>query len=178
MKQLITELKSKLNNITIVTQDGINSNLFAILWNNQIENQLNGQSLALPNICAFIEIIVDSSNAVGGNSYNIQSDITINIHLQHTHYNTEFSNDENLLVYDLRKLVIDSLYGFKSNSMVATLDKTGEQMDFNHSNIYHYIITYKTTIREQISQAGVFTLSQPPTQLQINVNEIQQLPNL
>lgn len=177
MKTLITELKTKLRSINIVTQDSITTSLFAILWNNQIENLRQGNELVLPNICAFIEVIVDNTDAVGGNSYNLDSNLTINIHLLHTHYSTESNVDENLLVYDLRKLVIDKLYGFKSNSMVATLDKSGEQMDYDHDNMYHYILTYKTRIREQINTSNIFTLSVPPLDLQVDVNNQTILPH-
>jgi hypothetical protein len=177
MKQLITDLKAKLTSINVVTADGITTPLFTILWNNQIEYLKQGQTLALPNLCAFIEIIVDSSNAVGGRSYNVESDLSINIHLLHTHYSTESMHDENLLVYDFRKLVMDKLYDFKANNMVATFDKVGETMDFEHDNLYHYVLNYKTRIREQINTSGIFTLSVPPVSLQINLNNKQILPH-
>jgi hypothetical protein len=177
MKQLINDIKAKLNSINIVTQDGITTPLFTILWNNQIEYLKQGQTLALPNICAFIEIIVDSSNSIGGRSYNLENDLSINIHLLHTHYSTESMQDENLLVYDLRKLVIDKLYDFKANNMVAIFDKVGETMDFDHDNLYHYILSYKTRIREQINTDNIFTLSVPPISLQVNLNNKQILPH-
>jgi hypothetical protein len=86
--------------------------------------------------------------------------------------------DENLLVYDLRKLVIDKMYDFKANNMVATFDKVGETMDYNHDNLYHYILSYKTRIREQVNTNGIFTLSVPPVSLQINLNNNQILPHI
>lgn len=177
MKQLITELKAKLNSINIVTQDSITIPLTALVWNNQIEYLRQGQQMVLPNICSFVEIIVNNSNAVGGQSYNIDSELTINIHLLHTHYSTEGSNDENLLVYDLRKLVIDKLYNYKSNSMVSTINKISEQMDYDHDNLYHYILTYNARIREQINTENIFTLSVPPISLQLDVNEQTILPH-
>ena len=177
MKQFILDIRAKLNSITIVTLDGITSNLFAILWNNQIEYLKQGQTLALPNICAFIEIIVDGSNSIGGRSFNLENDLTVNIHLLHTHYSTESMQDENLLVYDLRKIVMDALYDFKANSMVATFDKVGETMDFDHNNIYHYILSYKTRIREQIN-TNIFASSVPPVSLQVNLNNNQILPHI
>jgi len=178
MKQFILDLRAKLTSINVVTADGITTPLYTILWNNQIEYLRQGLTLALPNLCAFIEIIVDSSNSIGGRSYNLENDLTINIHLMHTHYSTESMQDENLLVYDFRKLVIDALYDFKANNMVATFDKVGETMDFDHDNIYHYILSYKTRIREQINTSGIFTLSVPPVYLQVNLNNNQILPHI
>jgi hypothetical protein len=177
MKQFILDIRAKLNSITIVTADGITSNLFAILWNNQIQYLKEGNTLSLPNICAFIEVIVDSSNAIGGRSFNVECDLSINIHLLHTHYSTESMHDENLLVYDLRKMVMDALYDFKANSMVATFDKVGETMDYDHDNLYHYVLNYKTRIREQID-TNIFALSVPPVSLQLNINNKQILPRI
>lgn len=177
MKQLITDLKTKLNSINITTLDSITTHLSCFVWNNQIENLRQGKTIALPNICSFVEIIVNNQNSIGGNSYNIESDIAINIHLMQTHYNTENQLDENMLIYDLRKLVIDSMYGFKSSAMVSTINGVGEQFDYDHDNIYHYILSYTATIREQVNTSNVFTLSVPPIVLQVNVNNQQILPH-
>ena len=50
--------------------------------------------------------------------------------------------DENFNIFVLRDLVVNSISHFKSDKS-SIFTKVSEEQDFEHTNVYHYKLTYK-----------------------------------
>lgn len=133
------------------------------IWNNQFEYIENGEIYSFPLPCVFVEVSADSFEQLG-NGYQA-TDINIKIHIGQDFYNGA-NIDENLTIFVLRDLVVKKLSLFKPTTSGAFV-KISEKQDFQHSNVYHYEIDFKTHYIDN-TNATVETFKTPPTALQIN----------
>lgn len=132
MGDLINELLAQLRAITQIQ--------FSTVWNNQFEYIKDGGSYSFPMPCSFVEV---QSNNLEQLSMNYQgSDLDITIHIGQNILNSELL-DENLTIFVLRDLVVKSLCNFKPTT-ASQMVKISEEQDFDHSNVYHYKITFRT----------------------------------
>jgi hypothetical protein len=117
----------------------------------------DGGSYSFPFPCAFVEIGTDEFGQLGSNFQGI--DIDVKIHIGNDYYNgAQF--DDNLNIFALRDLAVKKLNMFKPTSS-GNLVKVTETQDYNHSNVYHYILQYKTHYIDQTAvQAD--NLTTPP----------------
>jgi hypothetical protein len=133
------------------------------IWNNQFDYMENGEIYSFPMPCAFVEINADGFEQLGNNFQAI--DINIKVHIGQDFYNGT-NIDENLAIFVLRDLVVKKLSRFKPATS-GELVKTNERQDFQHSNVYHYEIDFKTHyVDETAVKAEIYTA--PPINLQIN----------
>jgi hypothetical protein len=128
INQILNELKA------------LNTFQFVTIWNNQFNFMEDGASYSIPFPNAFVEVNTDNTEDI---SMNYQaSDIEIKIHIGQDFYNGS-NIDENFSIFDLRDLIVAKLSSFKTTTS-GIFRKINETQDFEHSNVYHYVITFKT----------------------------------
>lgn len=133
------------------------------IWNNQFAYMEDGEIYSFPMPCAFVEVSADSFEQLG-NRYQA-TDIIVKIHIGQDFYNGT-NIDENLTIFVLRDLIVRKLSLFKPTTAGAMV-KTSEKQDFEHSNVYHYEIDFKTHYIDN-TNVNADILTTPPTALQIN----------
>jgi hypothetical protein len=133
------------------------------IWNNQFNYMDDGEIYSFPFPCAFVEISAEGFEQLG-NNYQA-SDMIVKVHIGQDFYNGS-NIDENLTIFVLRDLVNKKLSRFKPTT-AGDLVKTNENQDFEHTNVYHYEIHFKTHYVDD-TNAIIDTLTTPPTALQIN----------
>lgn len=137
------------------------------IWNNQFALLEEGAEFAFPFPCAFAEFnFLDGFGQLGSNYQG--SDVEVKIHLGNDFYNgAQF--DDNFNIFTLRDLVVKSMAGFKPTG-TGNLFKIQEEQDFDHSNVYHYTLTYKAHFIDSTA-AQTETYTTPPTQWQPTITE-------
>lgn len=133
------------------------------IWNNQFNYIDSGEIYSFPMPCAFLEINENGYEQLG-NGYQA-TDLILKIHIGQDFYNGS-NIDENLTIFVLRDLIVKKLSLFKPTTAGA-LVKISEKQDFEHSNVYHYEIEFRTHYID-ITNASVEILTTPPTVLEIN----------
>lgn len=150
----------------ILTQIGLITEFkFSSVWNNQFQYMEEGNTYVFPMPCAFVEIISDNNQDVAGKYQG--SDIQINIHIGHEFYNGT-QMEQNLSIFDFRDLIVKSFCNFKAGK-TGVFIKTSEQQDFEHTNVYHYIVSFKTHFMDDTA-APEYIYTTPPTGLTIDRN--------
>jgi hypothetical protein len=140
MKTLFLAIQQKL-----ATTLDIKDLQFIQMWNNQLENINDGgnYSFLLPAI--FIEFVNNQNVDSVGGGVQVFDPLDINVHIIHDQYDsTDGTMDQNLEVLDLKQKVYKALQLFKTNGS-GYFNRVSEDQDYNHSNIYHFIQTYRTT---------------------------------
>ena len=155
MVNVINEIISQLREIP-------EFNLVSI-WNNQFNYMDEGEIYSFPMPCAFVEISADDFEILGDNYQ--ATDLNVKIHIGNDFYNGS-NIDENLAIFVLRDLVIKKLTYF-TPVFSGQFYRKSEKQDFNHSNVYHYEIDFKTHYVDSTAVRPKI-LSTPPTALQIN----------
>lgn len=133
------------------------------IWNSQFDYLEEGGSYSFPFPCVFVEIITDEFGQLGNNYQG--GDVSVNIHLGNDFYNG-CGFDDNLDIYTLRDLAVKKLNMLKT-PLSGVMFKISETPDYNHSNVYHYIIQYKCHIIDDTA-VNKDILTTPPTALIIN----------
>ena len=110
------------------------------IWNNQLEYVENGQNYSLPSPGAYIELVTED---FGQLSEGFQAvDLKLNIHIIQEFYNSD-NIDEDLTIYNLRDSIVKQITLWKT-SKSGYFTKISEQQDYDHNNVYHYILTFTT----------------------------------
>ena len=132
MGNLVSEILARLR--------AINSLLFVTVWNEQFRYLEDGKGYSFAMPCAFVEIQTDELQDIGGRYQG--SDIKVIVHIGQNMLNGDML-DENLTIFNLRDNVVKDFATFKPTT-ASMMVKTAENQDFDHTNIYHYKIEYKT----------------------------------
>ena len=132
MGDLMQEILDKLKEIS-------NFNFVAI-YNNQFQFVDNGGEYSFPFPCAFVELTSTDLQDIGGGYQG--SDLQVSIHLGQDYYNSTANLEQNLSIFNLRDLIIKKLASFKPSTGSGFV-KISEAQDFDHSNVYHYVVSYK-----------------------------------
>ena len=156
MGDLIRELLARLKTITELQT--------VTVWNNQFEYIEDGSSYSFAMPCAFVEVNFPDGFRDLACNYQ-ETDVEIRIHIGQDYYNG-VNIDENLSIFDLRDLVVKSMSHFQTTKS-GLLVKINEGQDFDHRNVYHYTIDFKTQWIDETAVKGTFE-STPPTGLIIN----------
>jgi hypothetical protein len=110
------------------------------LFNNQIADARGGDGYTFPTPAAFVEILNEEGNAIGGRSHGY--DIRFRIHMVDVFFNADGTFEQNLRVFDLRNQAVRALSSFKPD-FCSPLLYTPDQVDANHDNINEYVIDFK-----------------------------------
>lgn len=172
LKATIEAILSHISTIQVATPDGVTVALHTRVWNNQVEYMKSGELQAVPMPACFVEWLFGQGGNMGQN-YN-GNDITLRIHVVHQHYNTEGSFEQDLVIFDLRDLVVALLNRWKCIHLSPLL-KINEEQDFTHDNVYHYIIDFTSHFVGSIDDAisAPLIVSVPPLTLTVNMSVLQ-----
>lgn len=170
MSGIITPVTDLLNKI----QTG-SSITFARIWNNQFKYMESQQIESYPFPCAFIEVLMPNNYDQLGLGYT-DSEITFRIHIGQTQYDAgDGTMEQNTTIFSLRDEIIKLLTYYEPPSCSA-LQKVSETQDYEHTNIYHYIIDFKCSfIDDRGDQTTTQILKQPPTTLIDNASIVTDL---
>lgn len=177
IKAPIQDILQRLSSIQVTNNDGNTVLLYARIWNNQIETEIQGDSYVYPKPAAFLEIVAPVVfNEIGQNF--LAADLNINIHLVHEYYNEDGTFEQNLPVFDLRDKVIEALSQYKPTAC-GQMVCTGEQQDYDHDNIYHYQISFVCHFIDSKASPydparGIIIEKEPPTDLDLQVTVSDQ----
>ncbi|MEI8111164.1 MAG: hypothetical protein WCH59_09265 [Chitinophagia bacterium] len=174
IKAPIQDILTKLSTIQVTNGDGNTVSLYSRIWNNQIEAEKAGETYAYPKPAAFVEVVSPAIFEEIGQNFR-SADIGISIHLVHEYYNQDGTFEQDLEVFDLRDKVIEALSQYKPTGC-GQLVSTGEQQDYDHDNIYHYVISFVCNFIDSKGSPydpsrGLYVDKQPPTDLQVNVTD-------
>ncbi|MCW3128209.1 MAG: hypothetical protein JWO03_3867 [Bacteroidetes bacterium] len=165
----IREMIAKLTTLNVVNGQGQTVPLFARVWNNQFAQEALGEYDPFPRPCAFVEIMKGGSGDSGLGEGFAGYDVTWRIHLSHELYDAgDGTMDQDLGIFDLKDHVIDLLTYFEM-VYCSGLMCIHEEQDFNHSNIYHYIVDFKCHFIEVAGDQTTADIdSVPPVLLEID----------
>ena len=160
IKDVITDLLTLLTEITDLQ--------YVRVFNNQFAQMENGTVESFPMPCSFIEIVSPNNYDQLGVGYTI-SDLNIRVHLGIVEYDAGSGNmEQNLTIFALRDKVIKKLT-YHELSGCSGLMKIAESQDYEHTNVYHYMIDFKCSF---VDNAGAtdsdLIIKEPPTDLEIN----------
>lgn len=142
---------------------------FTHIWNNQLNQEVEGQMYDFPKPAVFVEAQTPNQFLPIGNAYS-QSDIYFVIHIVHEQYDAGGGNfEQNTAVFDLRSAIIKKLNYFRP-AMCSGLMKWAEAQDYEHTNLYHYTITFLTGL---IDDAGVPDAGPTATGSDLNVSLVE-----
>jgi len=159
MKETIIDLLNRLKEIPELQ--------YVVVWNNQLQ-YLEDQTIeAFPFPCAFVELVPQSFNQLGAGFQ--QTDLDIRIHIGHVEYDANNGNmEENLSVFDIRNLVFKKLSLYKP-TMCSELFKISEEQDYEHTDIYHYILTFRTGLIDSTANNLIEPTLVDPIDIEIDV---------
>jgi len=136
------------------------------VWNDQLASVERQEMYSFPNLACFVEIDLQKSSLSAG---IVGGDILLRFHLVHTELDAmDATMEQNLTVFGYRDELIDLLM-YKELDGCSGLQFVNERPDYNHSNVYHYILEFNCSF---IDDAGDRTktqiIKQPSTDLQVN----------
>lgn len=140
IKQPIQDILLQLTEIQVVNQDHQTVGLFSRIWNNQLQETINGKMYDWPRPAAFVEIINNATYDVIGLGYR-SADLGIKIHLIHEFYNNDGSYEQDLGIFDLRDLILRKLSQYCPTAC-GPLNCIREEQQYDHSNLYHYVLEF------------------------------------
>lgn len=159
LKNVITDIMDKLREIEEIQ--------FVHVYNNQFQLMQDQNVYSFPFPCAFVEIISQPFLQIGGGYQH--SDLDIRIHIGHNEYDSADTNmEQNFNVYSLRDLVVKKLSLYKP-SMCSELFKINEQQDYAHSNIYKYIVDFRTGFTDNTASTLIEPELIDPITLELDV---------
>lgn len=165
---LYNDLLAKVKQLTVFK--------FVQIWNNQLQQLADGTTYSFPMPCAFIEIVPPNYLPLGG-GYSV-SDLSINIHIGHEQYDAGNGNfEQNTSVFALRDAVITHLNSYQPIAC-SSLIKGNEAQDYEHTNIYHYIVEFRTAFIDSMGSIDQQTTSVTGEIDTLETNAVVDLVNL
>jgi hypothetical protein len=155
----------------ILTQ--LNTLYFTRVWNNQLTKILSGELEYQILPAVYLEVVSPSQYNLLGIGYTT-SDINFKIHIIHEFYDAQDGTfEQDLLVFDIRDQIIALLSGFRP-SFCGVMFKVAEEQDFEHTNLYHYIVDFTANYIDDSGSpnrpgSDTFTPSIPPLELEVDV---------
>ena len=172
IKQPITDLLTLLRTIPVTNGDGNNVVPVVRIWNNQITRIKEGQLESFPMPALFVELSNTTFENIGQGFRS--GELNFKVHIAHEFYDAQDGTfEQDLTIFDLRDKVIGYLSGI-SLTACSPLEATGENQDYDHDNIYHYIVDFtcnftdSTASKEDLINPYHYINSNPPTNLIIN----------
>ena len=158
LKITITDIMTRLRTIPELN--------FVHVFNNQFAYMETGEGYSFPMPCAFIEVVNQQQYNQLLNGYQ-QADIDIRVHIGQEQYDSGDGNmEQNLTIHDLRDLVFAKLSLFKP-TMCTEMFKVNEGMDYEHTNVYHYTIDFRTGFIDNTASTLITPTLIEPIELEI-----------
>lgn len=141
ISQPIRSILEKLTSIRVTNNDNRIVDLYARIWNNQVEQLRAGDdSYIIPDIACFVEIITPVTFDVIGTGYR-SADLGVRLHLVHQFYNQESTYEQDLIIFDLRDKIVEELSQWQP-LLCSPLNCISEEQDYDHDNLYHYVLDF------------------------------------
>lgn len=136
IKQTIIDMMNQAKTITDLSLYPLQ----VAVWNNQIQRMIDGTGETMPQPALYIEMVYQDWQMLAlGIKTN---DIIWRLHICHRQEDAgDGTMDQNLDVFDLRDQVLDKFTLFKPTNS-GSLNYYEEEQDFEHTNIYHYIVSF------------------------------------
>lgn len=153
---------------------GTNTSIdYVRVWNDQLNQMDQGKMYTFPNLACFVEIDLQKSSLSSG---IVGGDIVLRIHLVHVEYDAmDGTMEQNLTVFQYRDELIDKLM-YRELLGCSGLQLVNEQPDYNHSDVYHYILEFNCSF---IDDAGDVTKNNitkdPPTVLVVDASIVKSI---
>lgn len=113
---------------------------FTQVWNNQLEHLKSSDDYMYQLPCVLLEMNTTNFNQLGCGYQNI--DMNIKFHIIQDFYNGD-NMSENLSIFTLRDYIVKT-FSLHNPDKCGSFIKTNEYQDYNHKNLYHYIVEYVT----------------------------------
>ncbi|HXR84326.1 MAG TPA: hypothetical protein VN722_08460 [Hanamia sp.] len=146
IKQPIQDILTKLTAISVTNADLQSVGLFARIWNNQLKNIRDGKDYTWPRPAAFVEVVSPAIYEIIGLGFR-SSDLGIRIHLIHDFYNQDGTLEQDLSIFDIRDTVLLNLSQYCPTAC-GPLNCVNEEQDYDHDNLYHYILEFSTNFTD------------------------------
>lgn len=126
---------------------------FVRIWNNQLQQLADGETYVFPFPNVFFELETPAVFNPLGLGYSV-SDVKIRVHIGHEEYDAGGGlYEQNTNVFQLRDQIIALFTNFQPTGC-SSMMKVGEFQDYEHTNIYHYIVEFLCSF---VDSSGVNT---------------------
>lgn len=142
MKSLYQEIRAKLESEI--------SGIHVRLWNNQIQLSEEGMQIPFPTPAVFIEFPSIPWMQGGKGTQRTDEGFFIRLHIIFYSENA-VENEEDLGLFDLRESVYMAVQDFKP-TQAGKLDRFFETTDVNHTNLYDWMMDFRTTFQDTAAQ--------------------------
>ena len=152
MEALITSIRDRVETIGLFN--------YINIWNNQVSRMNNNTENPINNPSCFIEL--QTNNELQLPCEYQGYDIDVVFHIVQDELNTfdTFGMDSQISIYKLRDELVKSFSLFRP-FQGGFMTKISESQDRNHTNLYHYTITYRFHYIEKIEREVISgTISQ------------------
>lgn len=146
------------------------------IWNNQLDSQEEQDIYSFEMPAVFIEFADLNDIQQLGGGMQIYNDMLVIAHVCHQELDAgDGTIDRDVNVFTLKQKVFMALNKFQPTGC-ASFDRKGETQDINHTNIYHYIQSYKTNYvdAQRVEPVGSITKT-PPTQLEVTATKVNAI---
>lgn len=138
------------------------------MWNNQLDYMESGEQIPFN----FPAVFVDFSNIEYfdlGNKWQ-NGTLQVDLHICDEMWNGA-DQEENLQIFDLKELIYKSLSQIQLDT-ASPITRIAEQTDTTHTNIYHYIQSYKVEIVAN-AEGTIIEL----TDILLNLTAVREITN-
>jgi hypothetical protein len=180
IKQPIQDILTKLATLQVINSSGQAMSLQPRIWNNQFVWEKDGKLYDFLKPAAFLEVLNNVEYAEIGQGFQ-SADVGWRVHIIHEMYDAQDGTfEQDLPVFDLRDQVV-ALLSLYEPTACGPLVRTGEGQDYEHGNLYHYIIDFICNFTDSKGSpwdpaAGKYISSTPPTGIEINAEYVESLP--
>ena len=150
-KDAIQSILTRLATIDVVNQDGSTTKMYSAVFNNQIENKRDGTGYAYQTPATFLECQFSEGVPIGGGATGYA--VVFRLLIEHEHYNTEGTQDQDLIIFDIVDNVHRSMNGFKPDDC-SPLYQSGTQQDYSHDNMYLFVLEYNSYFIDIVGSVG------------------------
>ena len=176
--QPITDLLNRLRQIPVTNSDNNAAQPYVRVWNNQAAYVAEGKMEAFPMPAFFVETVNNPTYEILGQGYR-STDLSFRVHILHEFYDaTDGTFEQDLKVYLLRDKLVGYLTGYNLTSC-GPLEGMNETMDYEHTNIYHYIVDFVCNFidskgsKYDADNPNAYITKTPPTDIAVNTTVAQ-----
>jgi hypothetical protein len=179
--QPITDIVAILRTILVVNGDGNTVTPHVRIWNNQVRFEHEGKQTNFIKPAFFLEVVNDVQYEELGKGFQA-ADVGFRVHIVHEYYDAQDGTfEQDLPIFDLRDKVRAKL-SLVEVTACGPLCVVREGQDYEHTNIYHYIIEFVCNFIDSKGSpldpsAGKYIDSTPPLTLQLTETIVPNIPN-
>lgn len=178
--QPIIDIVTLLRTIMVTNGDGQSVVPYVRIWNNQVRYEHEGNQTNFPKPAFFLEVVNDVQYEELGKGVQA-ADVGFRVHIVHEYYDAQDGTfEQDLPVFDLRDKIRATL-SLVEVTACGPLCVVREGQDYEHTNIYHYIIEFVCNFIDSKGSpldppAGKYIDSTPPLGLQLTATLVDSIP--